>query len=112
MGTRHRGGEKTKKKVLIKKLKENDKLFSRRKAENALRNGADPTTLDDKGKGLFTEHQNYHIRRLAFMKMGMPMPEDEKVRADFLIDIHVKETVFAQEKEQELTVALDAATPE
>lgn len=91
MGTRHRGGEKTKKKVLIKKLKENDKLFSRRKAENALRNGADPTTLDDKGKGLFTEHQNYHVRRLAFLLSGAAFPQDTAERALLCANLHIKE---------------------
>jgi hypothetical protein len=116
MGTRNRSAEKKIHQKLLSTLKANKRNFSRRKAENLLRAGADPNTKvkDDKGQeqGLFTDHQNYHVRRLAFMKMGMPMPEDEKVRADLLKSLHVKEATFAQEKEQELTAALDTPATE
>lgn len=116
MGTRKRGGESVKYKKLQSTIKENNRRFSRAKAERQLRNGADPNTTVKDAKGqehkIFVEHTNYHVRRLAFMKMGMPLPEDEQVRADLLKSLHIKEATFAQEKEAELTAALDATPTE
>lgn len=106
MGSRQRSGEKVAHRKLIATMHEDAKRFSRARAERALRAGVDPTAMDSKGKGLFTAHPNYHIRALAWRKMGMPLPEDEQVRADFLKSIHVKEVEFAKEKQEELEAAL------
>ena len=60
-----------------------EKQYTRAQAEKLLSGGADPEQ--------FAKHGNYHVRRKAWTKMGMPLPEDAEERAKFLASIHVKE---------------------
>lgn len=60
-----------------------EKLYTRMQAIRLLAAGADPEP--------FAKHGNYHVRALAWRKMGKPLPEDAGERAKFLASIHVKE---------------------
>jgi hypothetical protein len=79
MGNRRRAGESVAAKKLQSELRANDNRFSRARAERALRNGADPATTytDDKGAehGLFTEHQNKHVKALAQKLIAKSAPQ-------------------------------------
>lgn len=61
------------------------KEFTRSKAENALREGADPT------QSKFTNHRNYHVRLLAWRKNGAVVPEDASAKKN-LFDSLTKDT--------------------
>lgn len=78
MGIRNRTAEKKNRRLLIQKNSENDKRFSRAKAEHALSNGADPT------EERFTEHSNYHVRRRSWVLQGRPLPESTEDQNKFL----------------------------
>lgn len=93
MGVRNRSAQKKQRQLAIKKLHEDHKRFSRRKAEHALVKGADPS------EERFAKHKNYHVRALAWKKMGKPLPEDATERAKFLAGIHVKESAVETNSE-------------
>ena len=60
-----------------------EKVYTRMQAIRALAAGADPEP--------FAKHGNYHVRNLAWKKMGKPLPDDPAEQAKFLASIHVKE---------------------
>lgn len=78
MGVRQRNSEKKILEKLKSDLRSALKLFTRAKAEQALRNGAEPS------EERFTAHANYHIRRLSWQKMGRPLPEEMSAQNKFL----------------------------
>ena len=65
------------------RVKDRAKVYTRAQAEKALARGADPSQ--------FMSHKNYHVKALAWKKMGRPLPEDATERAKFLASIHVQE---------------------
>jgi hypothetical protein len=56
--------------------------ITRAEAEALITSGADPQQ--------FTTHQNYHVRRKAWEKLGRPLPEDAGERAMILEDLRVR----------------------
>jgi len=87
--------DKPRKQKKTTQQKRDEKFYSRAKSEKLLAQGADPTTVfrDEKGteRGRYTQHSNYHVRALAWKKMGKPLPDDAEERSKFLASIKVKE---------------------
>jgi hypothetical protein len=52
------------------------KVYTRAQAEKMLSHGADPNQ--------FIKHANYHVRRLAFKKLGQPQMGSAEEHAKFL----------------------------
>lgn len=85
---------------MAKKLKiKPAKVYTRAQAERAIVSGAvppehfldmsDPLAMPDpKNPGRTSNHQNYHVRRLAWKKLGCP--EYAADHAKFLKSLHVK----------------------
>lgn len=63
-------------------------IITRAKALKRLAAGADPA---DK---LFTDHQNYHVRRYAWEKQGRPLPDDQTARDKLFENLHIKPGTF------------------
>jgi hypothetical protein len=86
MGVRGRNSQNKVKQVNKQKLNQAIKLFTRTKAENALREGADPS------EERFQNHANYHPRRRAWQMMGRPLPEEMSAQNKFLATLQGTET--------------------
>lgn len=84
MGNRHRVAEKKRHRELLLKLGEDDKRFSRAKADAELSAGANPA--EDR----FVKHQNYHIRQRAWKLRGKPVPEGQEAQKDLMENLHLK----------------------
>ena len=69
-----------------------EKKYTRMQAERALTAGMDPE--------MFVKHPNYHVKKKAWKKMGMPLPDDAGERVKFLASIHVKEKPVAAPVEE------------
>ena len=93
MGLRGRSAEKKIHHNLQTKIREDNKRFSRAKAEKKLSGGADPATTTESGGKvirIFLDHTNYHVRAKAFKLMGSPYPEDAEECAKLCASLKIK----------------------
>jgi hypothetical protein len=86
MGARGRAGSSVSHKKVLAELRANSKLFSRARAERALRNGADPN------EERFTAHKNKHVKAIAARLIAKLQPTDDVCEV-----VHSEEVVEPQE---------------
>lgn len=77
------------------KQRRDERFYSRSKSERLLVAGADPTETfrDEKNaeRRRYQDHPNVHVRKLAWKKMGCPLPSEPEERAKFLASIRTKD---------------------